>query len=166
MKKKQDANQILLTYNKSVKEAYLKILKGAKQLLSTTFRHELRCALCRSNKPGTMVNTIDELVNPIIYLSLECNDGERYSIHFGFEQFKEECEYSIITAKFVRLLYKHTSVEHTTVNIEDCINTEYVITDCSALYEAVEDSHHKKHKLIVIPYKPAAEKRKLMKAVA
>jgi len=155
-----------LPYNEAVKRAYFKILKGSKLLLSTIYQHELRCTLCRSNKPGTMVNTIDELVNPLLYLSLECNDGERYSIHFGFELFKHECEYSVVTSKFVRLLYKLTSTEHTTINIEDCVNTEYVITDCSALFEAVEDSNNKQHKLTVIQYKPAAIKRKQMKAVA
>lgn len=166
MKRQSQGNLTSLPYNEAVKKAYFKILKGSKQLLSSTFRHELRCTLCRSNKPGTMVTTIDELVNPLFYLSLECNDGERFSIHFGFELFKHECEYSMITSKFVRLLYKLTSIEHTAINIEDCINAEYVITDCSALYEAIEDSNNKQHKLTVVQYKPAAVKRKQMKAVA
>jgi hypothetical protein len=154
--------------NKAVKTAYFKIVKAAKILLSAVERHDLRCILIRKGKSGenTLNTTLHELVNPIIYLSLECHDKENYSIHFGVEQFKQECEYSIMTAKFVRILYRLTSLEQTTLNIEDCVNTEYVITDCSALYEAIEDSKLKNHALEIVPYKQTVNKRKLMKAVA
>jgi hypothetical protein len=166
--KKTTKTKPLSSYNQAVKTAYFKIVKAAKTLLSTIERHELRCTLIRKGQSGenTLNTTIHQLVNPIIYLSLECHDRENYSIHFGIEQFQHECEYSMLTAKFLRIIYKLTSVEQTTVNIDDCVNTAYVITDCSALYEAVEESTLKNHSLEIVPYKQTMSKRKQMKAVA
>jgi hypothetical protein len=164
---KQPPNQEHVAYNAAVKESYFKVLKGTKQLLSSVFQHELRCTLQRNNRSTIGFGvTVHEVVSPLIYLSLECNDGERLSIHFGFELFQEESEYSIITSKFVRLLYKLTSVEHTAYNIEQCINTEYVINACSELYETIEDSAHKQHSFSLIAYRPIKPKRNRMQAVA
>jgi hypothetical protein len=164
---KQQAHTNYSAYNSAVKEAYFKQLKGTKQLLATVFQHELRCTLQRTNRSTVgFGTTVHEIVSPLVYLSLECNDGERLSIHFGFELFSNECEYSIVTSKFLRMLYRITAVENSTINIERSINTDHVITDCSALYEAIEDSHIKQHKFSLIAYKPVSTKRKQLMEVA
>jgi hypothetical protein len=153
-------------YNKAVKEAYFKLLKFTKQLLATIERHELRCILQREDQaPLVTGSKVHELVSPLLYLALECQDSERLIIRFGFEQLSEDSEYSHITARFVRLLYTLTALENTATNIESCVNTNYVITNCSELYEHVED-RIKHHTFSLIKYKPAVSRRKQMKAVA
>jgi hypothetical protein len=107
-----------------------------------------------------------QLISPVLYLALSTDDdGDRYCIQFGFEQFSERNEYTPLTAKFIRMLHKYTSKEQNEVNIEDCIYSPYLMTTCSDLYEATEDSN-KRYPVKVIPYKPHAVKRKQMKAVA
>ena len=155
-------------YNTCVKAAFYKLLKDTKKLLGTIERHELRCILVRDDvQPlGFGSSTQYEIISPLLYLSLESQDGEHYSIHFGFEMFKGVCdEYSHITAKFLRMLYTYTAKANTAINIESCINTEFVFVDCSALFESVED-RMRYHSLKVLPYKPASVKRKAMMAVA
>lgn len=153
-------------YNKAVKGAYFKLWRGTQQLLTTVERHELRCTLQRQDRSAISFGSkVHEVINPLIYLSLECNDGELLSIHFGFEQLVEDQEYSHITSRFVRLLYKLTASENTSINIESCINTDYIITSCSELYEVVED-RMKHHSFSLIKYKPATTRRKQMMAVA
>lgn len=152
----------LSAYNAEVLKAYRKIFKEAKALIASVERHELRCILERTGSAEPkLFAKVNELISPILYLSLEYAGLEQLSIYYGFEQFTGKCDYSDITAKFVRLLYKLTSVEHTMINIEDCVNTEYVIAECSALYDTVE-GNNKHHTLTVIPYKRRA-KRKLRK---
>lgn len=155
-----------LAYNKAVKEAYFKILKQLKQLLATVERHELRCTLQKEDKTEVIFcTTIHELYNPLVYLSLQCRDGEVFSIHFGAEHLINDLQYSYITSGFIRILYKLTSAEHTAINIEDCINAEYIITNCSEFYEVIEDRNHS-YEFRLIKHKPAAMKRKQMQAVA
>jgi len=155
-----------LAYNKAVKAAYFKLWKLTQQLLATIERHELRCTLQRQDRTAIAFGSkVHEVINPLIYLSLECNDDELLSIHFGFEQLVEDQEYSHITSRFVRLLYKLTATENTSINIESCINTDYIITSCSELYEVVED-RMKHHTFSLIKHKPAATRRKQMMAVA
>jgi len=163
-KQQPTSKQKLSAYNQAVKEAYFKILKATKNLIASLDRHELRCTLQRSDRSQLgLMTKVHEIVNPVIYLCLECTDGESLSIHFGFELFSDECEYSHLTSKFIRLLYKLTGVEHTAINIEDCICTEYLITECSSLFEMIEDSEHKNHQFMLIPYKASPSKRKLMR---
>jgi hypothetical protein len=167
MKQNLQQQTEVLPYNKVVKEAYFKLLKDTKRLLATVDRHELRCILIRDDvQPLGFGTTQHEIISPLLYLSLESHDGERYSIQFGFEMFKGvNDEYSHVTSKFIRMLYTYTAKEHTAINIEDCINTEFVFVDCSALYETVED-RMRNHSITVIPYKPATTKRKAMMVVA
>lgn len=150
-------------YNKVVKDTYFKLLKAAIQLIGTVERHELRCSLHRENRSPIGIGTkVHEMVNPIIYMALEASFLGDLQIHFGFEQFSNECEYSHITSKFLRMLYKLTDVSNTTIDIEGCIFTDYIITDCSALYEAVED-RNKHHLFKLIPYKPKAKKKEQLR---
>lgn len=158
--------QALSPYNKAVHNSFGKLLSETFKLLATVERYELRCYLYRENRSDISFGSkVFELISPLLYLSLECEDGELLSIHFGFELLQGDSQYTPIISRFVRMLYTFTAKENTAVNIEDSINTNYVIYDCSALYETVED-RMRHHTLKVIPYKTAVAKRKAMMAVA
>ncbi|MFA6246248.1 MAG: hypothetical protein WC615_04865 [Mucilaginibacter sp.] len=166
MKQRTINDSRTLPYNKAVKAAYYKILRGAKNLIATVDRHDLRCTINLTAKPIGGGEKEQQLISPILYLALDQDDdGEHLCIQFGFEQFSERNVYTDITAKFVRMIYNVTAKANNEVNIEDCLYTAAVITDCSELYEAIESSHMN-YPIAVIPYKPAAVKRKQMRAVA
>jgi len=151
-------------YNAAVRQAYFKLLKHTKQQLATIERDELRFTLQREdNSPIKQGGKIHELVSPLIYLSLECRDGEHLTIHWGFELLLKDTQYAHITQNFARMLYKLTSVEYTSINIEKCVSTDYIIVNCSELYEAVE-SRMKHHRFELIKHKPA--NRRKLQAVA
>jgi hypothetical protein len=166
MKQRTINDPRIVTYNKAVKAAYSKILKATQNLLATIERHDLRCAIHLSEKTFYANMKEHQLISPVIYLALHTDDdGDRYCIQFGFEQFSERNAYTPLTAKFMRLLHRYTAKEHTEVNIEDCIYSAYITTACSELFEAVEGSPIN-YPIKVIPYKPQAVKRKQMQAVA
>jgi hypothetical protein len=158
--------QALSPYNKAVHNSFGRLLSETFKLLATVERHELRCYLYREDKSDIAFGSkVFKLISPLLYLSLECEDGKLLCIHFGFELLQGDSQYSPIISRFVRMLYTFTAKENTAVNIEDSINTNYVIYDCSALYETVED-RMRHHTLKVIPYKSSANRRKQMQAVA
>ena len=161
------SKKAMSAYNRTVNTAYFKILKATTRLIATVEQHELRCTLQRPIKSEISFGTkIHEIVSPMIYLCLECNFEARLTIHFGFELFQGDNEYSNITAKFLRMLYKLTSIEHTGINIEDCINTDNVLTSCSELYEVIEDSPFKEHTFKLIKHKVTAAQRKQRLSIA
>jgi len=164
MKQQSNSDPTSSAYNKSVRAAYFQLLKATKQLLATIERHELRCTLQRQDRePIVFGSKVHEIITPLIYLSLECNDGETLTIHWGIEQLIEDSDYSVITSRFVRSLYKLTASENTSINIESCINTDYIITNCSELYEVVEDNN-KLHTFTLIKHNPIG--RRKLQAVA
>ncbi|MEN0054477.1 MAG: hypothetical protein AAGC65_12460 [Mucilaginibacter sp.] len=166
MKQQQTMNPILSPYNKSVSMAYALILKQAKQLLSTLEREELRFSLEREEKSAPIVGTIiHEIINPILYLRLECHSTNSFAIHYGFEEVLAFNQYSKITSTFVRNIYRLTSKDLTETNIEDCVRTDWCINTCSEMYEYIEQSN-KYHTFKQIRYKPATARRKQMHAVA
>jgi hypothetical protein len=149
-------------YNAEVRKSYYKILKQAKALISTVEQHELRCSLVQTerSKPVYM-NKVHEFVNPLIYLCLMC-PVDTYYIYFGFDVYSRgENDYTILTSKFMRMLYSITSIEQTSINIEDCVSTHNVITECNALFEYMEERGKSNHTFGLIPYKPKAVNRKL-----
>jgi hypothetical protein len=156
MKQRLITDPRIVPYNKAVKTAYYKIFKATKQLIATIDRQDIRCTLQLTETSSYRGFKHHELVSPLVYLCLEF-DGERLSIQYGFEQFSEPNHFSTLTGRFIRMLYNYTSKDQTSVNIEDCISTSYVITACSELYEAVETGN-KRHTEIVIPYKPQLSK--------
>ena len=165
--KQQINNQPSLSpYNKVVKDAYFQILKEAKAMLATIEQDELRHTLIRDDRNVTKPNSvIHEFINPLVYLRLECHADNIFMIHYGFEQINSNQLLSNRTALFTRSVYKLTSKEVTDINIEDCVHNDWCITECGALYEYVED-RNKYHQFQLIKYKPAAVRRKQMKAVA
>ena len=162
MNKKQSTPQTKLSpYNQAVHTAYFKLLKETKQLLATIERHELRSTLQREDNGEICFGLkVHQIISPIVYLSLECEDGEYLSIHFGFELFEADNVYSGVSGRFLRNLYKLTSASNTGVNIEDCVSTRYIVTQCSELYEAVEGNNC--HYIYsIIKHKPTPRQRKL-----
>ena len=134
-------------------------------MLATIEHEELRYTLIREDKATTGSRIIHEMVNPLLYLRLECHANGLCSIHYGFEQNGNDRELNSRTAFFTRYVYKLTSKEVTVIDIEQCVHNDWCITQCSELYEYVEEQmkHHEFH---LIKYKASSAKRKQMKAVA
>lgn len=151
-------------YNAEVRKAYHKILKQAKALIATVEQHELRCSLVQADRSKPVfMNKVHEFVSPLIYLCLMC-PVDTYEIYFGFELGSStESDFTALTSKFMRTLYKQTSAEQTTINIEDCVSTYNVITECNELFDYMEERGKSNHDFELIPYKPQSAKRKLMK---
>lgn len=156
----------MLAYNKAVQEAYFKILKETRRQLATIEREELRYCLEREDKSAIKPNVIvHELVNPLVYLRLEGKPDNRLAIHWGFEPIMSINQYSQLTTFFIRLLYCMTAKEHTSINIEDAVRTDWIITTCDNMFEYIGDNN-KYHQFRLIKHKPATMKRKQMHAVA
>jgi hypothetical protein len=152
-------------YNKVVKSTYYQILKYAKSMLSAIEHEELRFSLVRSNKEAITGSIIHEIVNPLLYLRLEQHTNGYYSIHYGFDTCPAFRQYYHIGASFARFIYKVTMASATPINIEDAIRVDFVILNCSEMYEHLEELQ-KHHHFELIKYKPAVNRRKQMKAVA
>ncbi|RFZ81157.1 hypothetical protein DYU05_20585 [Mucilaginibacter terrenus] len=165
MNQKKQPNQAQLPYNAEVTKAYHKVLKFAKQMISTLPAYEARCTLELNEKHAFSELKIHQFVSPMLYLSLEVGEQDSYYIHFGYEQFDSESRLADFSSKFVRAIYRLTSRQATTIDIEDCVHTNNLITTCSELYEVIEDSAYNKHVFKEIPYRPKNVKRKLMRAV-
>lgn len=154
-----------LAYNKEVMRCYYQILKQTKAMLAAIEQHEMRYTLIREDRTLNQPGIIHEIINPIIYLRLELHSDYLCQIHWGIEQANRLGQQSDITSAFIRLLYKATSKEATTVNIEDCVKTDWFINSCSAMYEYIED-RNKFHQFMLIKHKLTTAKRKQMQAVA
>jgi hypothetical protein len=152
-------------YNKVVKATYYQIFKHAKSLLSALEQEELRFTLIRDDMQAMTGSIIHEMVNPLLYLRLEQHNNGYYSIHYGFEAYPVIGEYYRLTSAFARFIYKVTMASSTPINIEDALRVDFIILNCSELYEHVEE-RNKYHQFQQLPYKPAATRRKQMKAVA
>jgi hypothetical protein len=166
MKQQLENPSDIVPFNKIVKAAYYQILKEAKAMLATIEHEELRYSLVREDKTNNAIGTIvHEFINPLLYLRLECHKNGLHGIHYGFEQIGNDPQLSNRTAFFTRSVYRLTSKELTAINIEACVHNDWCITQCSELYEYIEEQQ-KHHQFQLIKYKPAAMKRKQMKAVA
>lgn len=150
-------------FNAEAKTAYLSVLKATKSLLSTIEQVELRFIYERNEASVFKTTIIHELISPLLYLRLEQYDDGCYAIHFGFEQTQRE-ELYLITAAFMRNLYKATCSTNTQVNIESCIKTDWMQTQCSELFEYISE-HNRYHQFKRIRYR-SASRRKELQAVA
>ncbi|OOQ61347.1 hypothetical protein [Mucilaginibacter pedocola] len=166
MKQKPNVHPAQLPYNKEVANAYHNVLNAAKRMIAALPAYEARCSLELDEKHSFSDLRIHQFVSPLLYLSLEVGFGDKYYIHFGYEQFDTDHELAGFSSVFLRTLYRLTSKQLTAVNIEDCIHTNNIITTCSELFEVIDDSNHKRHTFKEIRYKPKVSRRKLMKAVA
>jgi hypothetical protein len=164
MKQPSNTDQRVLTYNAEVRKAYHKILKQAKALIATVEQHELRCSLVQADRSKPVfMSKVHEFVSPLIYMCLMC-PVDTYEIYFGFELgSSRESDFTELTSKFMRILYKSTSAEHTAINIEGCVSTYNVITECNDLFDYMHERDKSNHDFELIAYKPKPIKRKLMK---
>lgn len=164
MKKNNQMDPQTAAYNTEVKKAYFKVLKEAKALIATVERHELRCTLYQGDRSKPVfMNKVHEFVSPLFYLCLMA-PVDTYCIHFGFEVGgSNESDFTELTSKFLRTLYKLTSVEHTAIRIDDCVSTYNVITECNELFDYMEERGKSNHTFELIEYKPQGMKRKLRK---
>ena len=155
-----------LPYNKVVSLAYHNILKGTKAMLATIEQEELRHSLVREELNSKTTNAvIHEFVSPLLYLRLECNSEGQYVIHYGFEMINSDMQLSNRTAFFTRSVYRLTSKEITSIDIEACVSNDWCITECSALYEYVAEQM-KYLQFFLIKHKPTSIRQKQMHAVA
>ncbi|RZA02873.1 MAG: hypothetical protein EOP47_05205 [Sphingobacteriaceae bacterium] len=147
-----------INYNSCVKTAYDKILTQIETLISSIDDAPLRQVLERSNKeikPGVIIH---EFLNALVYLRLECYNENVFAIHYGYEQSDRLTKYYPVTSAFIRSVYKNTAVEYTSINIENCIRTDWVITNCAELFEYIGD-RNKHHISRTIKPKPVRKKQ-------
>lgn len=148
-------------YNTCIKDAYFRILKESEIIIGTLEEEPLRQVLERQNNvvlPGVIIH---EFLNAFIYLRLECYEDNVFAIHYGFEQSDTHAKYYPVTSAFIRSVYKNTAIECTAVNIENCIRTDWVITNCAELFEYIGD-RNKHHVIRTIKYK-ASRKKQILK---
>ncbi|MET3980407.1 hypothetical protein ABIB62_003008 [Mucilaginibacter sp. UYP25] len=156
----------LAAYNGAVKAAYHAILKIAKQLLSTVAHEELRYSLTREDKSANEAGSIiHEFLTPMLYIRLDCGFDNVYSIHFGVETFDKPNEFTTLTAKFIRTIYRLTSKELTHTNIEHSVQVDWVIINCSEMYQHIEE-RNRHHTFKLITHKVTAKQRKQLLSVA
>jgi hypothetical protein len=163
MKQQSNTDTGIGPYNKAVRTCYFQILKYAKAMLSAIEQEELRFTLIREDKQAIAGSIIHEMVNPLLYLRLEQHSNGYYSIHYGFETFPVFGPYYYVGASFTRFVYKVTMASATPINIEDALRVDFIVLNCSEMYEHIED-RNKYHQFQQLPYKPAANRRKQMKA--
>ena len=132
MKSQNIYNQIIITY--------FQIIKEAKQLISSLEDDALKATLERQDKPNILHGYIvHELINPLIYLRLEAYKDDLLGVHYGYEQSELYTKFYPITSSFIRSIYRFTAKENTSIDIENCVRTDWVITNCAELYEYMLD---------------------------
>ena len=144
--------------NEAIIISYLAITKITKQIISSIPQEMLRyiieldCKAYENIKPK-----IHELVSPIFYLCLR-DSKAGYIIHFGYDINKD---FHIYTNQFIRTIFKLTMAQYTNVDIEDCIQTDSIITDISGLFDELQYKHPScPYKLV--KHKAIGVKRKIL----
>ena len=160
--KKPNSPLDLNAYNQEVKTAYFKLLKHTMLLTAKLENSEHRVTLQHSSSSKVIGygTKLHELITPIFYLALECEGSKKLCIHFGFEQLGVNEDYSAVTRPFLRILHNLTAKRFTVVNIEDCINVDYIMFRCKELYEAVSKSNHD-YIIKQIPYRKMGREKSL-----
>jgi hypothetical protein len=152
------------TSNDCVKQGYAQILKQTKVLLSTLEDSSLRhIRIKRIRHPFEEYPIIEnELISPLVYLQLGWY-YDHYRIYFGFNIDQSDSSCHEITSAFLRIIYKSTMKGSTAYNIEKCIYTDCLLTDCETFYEY--NNHREKDKYLtrILKYRPKTVKRKLQR---
>jgi hypothetical protein len=146
------------SYNTVVEQAYDCIFKRAKQLLASIERDDLRTMFERKNtdcRPDTIMH---EVINPLLYLRLECERHGMLTIRFGIEPITKDTVLSALTAQFLRTVFAMTDKAVTACNIEQCIKTDWFINSCSDMFEYLE-MRNKHHTVKQVQYKVSAPKQ-------
>jgi len=150
-------------YNQAVLESYTKIVKQTKALLATVKQEPLRQIMEMESKEQIVVGTIlHELISPLLYLRLECYKGNIYGIHYGYAACELATEFYPLTSAFIRSVYKLT-IAHDSIDIQDCVRTDWVITETAELFEYMLD-RNKHHSFKVIKHKSEQQNGKKLQA--
>jgi hypothetical protein len=143
----------LSCYTQTITCAYGKIINEAKHHIACLEEKPLRQVLERTNKgtttPGIIIH---EFLSPLIYLRLEHPVDGKFIIHYGYEQTECFTKYYPITSAFIRSIYRYTAKENTEINIESCVHTDWVITNCAELFEYIGD-RNKYHTVSTIEFR-------------
>jgi hypothetical protein len=144
--------------NRAVMTSYLAISKIVKQLIAALPQDILRYIVELDSKafPGISPK-LHELVSPIFYLCLRESNG-LLMIHFGCDMSEQ---FASSTNQFIRAVYKLTMAQYTEVDIEDCVQTDSIITDTSGLFDLLQWKHPS-YPYKIIKYKSITGKRKIL----
>lgn len=144
--------------NRAVMTSYLAISKIVKQLIASLPQDILRYIVELDCKTYPAISPkLHELTSPIFYLCLrECKGHLR--IHFGCDMNEQFAAY---TNQFIRAIYKLTMAQYTEVDIEDCVQTDSIVTDTCGLFDEMQ---HKRptYPYKVVKYKSITGKRKIL----
>ncbi|MBW4890121.1 hypothetical protein KXQ82_10360 [Mucilaginibacter sp. HMF5004] len=144
--------------NEAVVTSYLAITKITKQIISSIPQEALRYMIEIDRKAFESIKPkIHELVSPIFYLCLR-DSKMGYLIHFGYDTNRD---FHVFTNQFIRAVFKLTMAQYTNVDIEDCIQTDSIITDISGLFDELQFKHPS-YPCKLVKYKPSAVKRKIL----
>jgi hypothetical protein len=157
--KQQEIDHTSPAYNRAVQAAYLQIYKEAKALLSTVEQEPLRQIMERECKTVDAIDIVHELISPLIYLRLERYATNELAIHYGYATCELASQFYPITSAFIRTVYKHTMATIGSMNIEDCVRTDWVITECAEMFEYMAE-RNKHHTFRVLKYKPRSSRSK------
>lgn len=161
MKEHPTPRTAALTYNTAVRQAYGRILKHAKQLLASLEQEELRFTLERMERSKKPHAVIHELISPLLFLRLECSGETLMAIHFGIEHVDQSPALAMVTAAFLRMLFKETARKKDGIDIEDCVKTDWFIKSCSEMFAYVEE-RNKYHTFKQLKYKRAPQQKNVL----
>lgn len=152
------------TYNDTVKQAYYQILKQTKLLLSTIEEEPLRHIRIRKIKQPfeEYPVIVNELISPLVYLQLGWY-SDHYRIYFGFNINEKGYSCHEITSQFLRILYRFTMKGSAAHNIEGCIHTDCLITNCDDFYEYISYKEQNKYISRIIKHQAKTVKRNLQR---
>jgi hypothetical protein len=144
--------------NRAVMTSYLAISKIVKQLIAALPQDILRYIIELDSKafPGISPK-LHELTSPIFYLCLRERNG-LLMIHFGCDMSEQ---FASSTNQFIRTIYKLTMAQYTEVDIEDCVQTDSIITDTCGLFDELQWKHPS-YPYKTIKYKSITGKRKIL----
>jgi hypothetical protein len=153
------------TINDTIYCAYLTIVNYSKKLISSIPEEPLRQILEKTNNSSIKINSvIHELISPLVYLRLDCSKKGAYQIHYGYEQTDIYIKHYPVTSAFIRSIYRYTDKKNTVIDIEDCIHTDWVITNCAELFEYIGD-RNKHHVVSTLAYKPEKQQKRVLQTV-
>jgi hypothetical protein len=114
--------QDLEARNKEVERAYLRIIKGAKALLSPFDSKKYRTWIqVEHSKSGKETNLINESICCFWNITLTCNKVGYKMIYFCYDEEALNRFGARLYNRAIRQLFKHTMQEKNRPNIEDCV---------------------------------------------
>jgi hypothetical protein len=81
-----------------------------KLVRSGKFKANIFFLVLRFYELPTVGTIIHELISPLIYLRLECFNGDQYAIHYGYDQGILASQFYNITSAFIRSVYVYITL--------------------------------------------------------